>query len=1112
MLLNDYYFMRPDVFRFRALNSNSVDPDMWQVGEEVFLSFHGDAYYLHQSNSICPIEAISSDDLIRNMVTHGNSLWLLRRQKAGFFDLQVTEASVRVGIDMQIGVDERVVERLVEKKEITLSDMNLALKWLAEEFILDGFNGDKRTFASYYDQEGGANFQILGRRWCAGIARPQNAPARLVSLMRLTSQQMVPGLLEGNIEFIDFSQATRLLDPVTQLALERALSENSGGYLELWKEYGRIEWQNALKVARELGELYYSHVKPDGDEFIEWRFTPKSQESYELFRERWRSLDLDLEEGIELEVAQEAPAWLHAPDVNIDPLDLKDRKNSLHGKIVFDKNFVILRPDEKFKLHKPGEKGVLYISLAGHITVQQRRERAKQTIDRGARLPQLRYLLEGISLPAVVRGFARQKLEAITPYARAIFHDPPTDKQKQAISAALNTPDIAIIVGPPGTGKTQVIAAIQRRLAEERRDQPLQHHVLISSFQHEAVENALSRTEVFGLPPVKVGLRSRRTEDSGLDPVLSWCKRKKAEVATKLIELEAKEPHIPLLKKLSHEITILRVSHLSPADRSDRLLKIDDLLTDLVLCGLRLPLSLRDAWTRCLKKRANINNNEEPKATDAALLRFVRGLRVTLKGFADDGPDRTWRCLQAIERSKLVLLPSHLSQLKLAADAVKMVDSSTLTALSEIKEWLLDNLIPDYRPPAIKNLIEPEIAELLNSISDSFQDPIRNSRRGVSAILSDYSDALIYEPEKIRQAAKEYCSIVGATCQQSASDKMASLKQLSNVDNTDIIEFDTVIIDEAARANPLDLFIPMSMARRRIILVGDHLQLPHLLDPEIESDLGKRLNLEKSQKAAMSQSLFERLLIQLRKMESIDNLPRVITLDTQYRMHPVLGEFISKNFYEKEEVPLKSGRLAENFAHTLPGYEEKVCAWLNVPFDDGPEEPKAGSKQRKVEAQRLAKELQNLMNAAPELSFGVITFYSSQRNLLMSELLPFEITERYEGKIRIRPALANDENGKERLCIGTVDAFQGKEFDVVLLSIVRSNRASLKSKTTEEQWNSRYGFLRLPNRMNVAMSRQCRLLIAVGDIEMASCDDARSAVPALYEFMNLCRGQYGTIR
>ena len=108
-------------------------------------------------------------------------------------------------------------------------------------------------------------------------------------------------------------------------------------------------------------------------------------------------------------------------------------------------------------------------------------------------------------------------------------------------------------------------------------------------------------------------------------------------------------------------------------------------------------------------------------------------------------------------------------------------------------------------------------------------------------------------------------------------------------------------------------------------------------------------------------------------------------------------------------------------------------------------------------------------------------------------------------------------NGEERLRIGTVDAFQGKEFDVVLLSNVRSSARKISANSEhpeqrDKQLNSKYGFLRLANRMNVAMSRQRKLLIVVGDLSMTGGEEAQEAVPALVNFVELCRGTYGCIR
>jgi hypothetical protein len=63
----------------------------------------------------------------------------------------------------------------------------------------------------------------------------------------------------------------------------------------------------------------------------------------------------------------------------------------------------------------------------------------------------------------------------------------------------------------------------------------------------------------------------------------------------------------------------------------------------------------------------------------------------------------------------------------------------------------------------------------------------------------------------------------------------------------------------------------------------------------------------------------------------------------------------------------------------------------------------------------------------------------------------------------------------------------------------------------EKSANKKYGHLRLSNRMNVAMSRQRSLLIAVGDRAMAECDGAGEAVPALSAFLQLCKGEHGHV-
>jgi superfamily I DNA and/or RNA helicase len=332
------------------------------------------------------------------------------------------------------------------------------------------------------------------------------------------------------------------------------------------------------------------------------------------------------------------------------------------------------------------------------------------------------------------------------------------------------------------------------------------------------------------------------------------------------------------------------------------------------------------------------------------------------------------------------------------------------------------------------------------------------------------------------------------------------------------VTFETVIVDEAARSNPLDLFIPMSMARRRVVLVGDQRQLPHMLEPDVERELAAAVakgDIASEAQAAVKLSLFERMQGLLRTLQDQDGNPRLVTLDTQFRMHPVLGDFVSRMFYERwGDGQVLSGGSAEDFAHDLPKYTKRkkpcVAAWLDVPGGPGQWEQRGQSKSRPPEARRIAKELRRLIEMDSRLTFGVISFYSAQVAELGAALVEEGLAEQTEsGGWRIAEAWRRTEDHRgnlvERLRLGTVDAFQGKEFDVVFLSVTRSNELPGE---TDEQQRRKYGHLLLDNRLCVAMSRQHRLLVAAGDKEFI-----RAAEPLLplREFLTLCEGPHGTV-
>jgi len=116
-------------------------------------------------------------------------------------------------------------------------------------------------------------------------------------------------------------------------------------------------------------------------------------------------------------------------------------------------------------------------------------------------MPQLGLILENQRVPT--RRIRQHK--AFSPDTKKVFNGSPTSRQEEALKVALNTPDIALIQGPPGTGKTKVISALLVRLAEISEDSgnSVSHRLLLTSYQHDAVENVAEKSVVFGLPAVR---------------------------------------------------------------------------------------------------------------------------------------------------------------------------------------------------------------------------------------------------------------------------------------------------------------------------------------------------------------------------------------------------------------------------------------------------------------------------------------------------------------------------------------------------------------------------------------------------------------------------------
>lgn len=990
---------------------------------------------------------------------------------------------------VDVGIDEKIVEaiRLKRKKLVNIADV---IAWLAETALIEIQGGSQLVLLSgsptpQADKQ--SNFRLHGKGMAIDIARDDEdrlLVTRVVEARRPQGDARRPILLvRGQFKFVDYTIAGRFRGTARSV-LDQIVADSSS-YLGIWKEYNKLERQCILDKAREFGWLKYSSCKqlPDGA----WRFKLENNESLEA-----GIRFLEDNETIDLEAAVRPPAEL-VEIVEVDNPPSKGRRIFAGECIHYDRKSATLDiRTQQIGLDEdnpPPAKGVVFTSLSGDRKRLERREDAQALIASAeCPMPQLGLLIEGKIVPER----RRKQWQALSPGARGVFGGDPTDRQIEALRIALNTPDIALIQGPPGTGKTRVIAALQTRLSEINGDtEGISGRALLTSYQHDAVENVASATQVYGLPAIKVG-RKRGTDDDA-DGFERWRRDRVEAVSAELAKAKETPAAVALTKCRDLAVAYLK----SPSLADDAAKLLDEVYK---LSAGHVPAEIHDGL---LELKQRIEKSGSPKSTGTIelelALKAVKGLRTDPVTFSDDGPDQAYKVLRRLAPLNL-LRESDQSILQEAADWISVKAPGFLSELKSLQASLIDRLLPDERPANVP-LVNVDVEIALNSVIDALRERVRVARGGTDAVLAEYRDDLETDQRGARDAVRRYTVVLAATCQQAVGYQMSQHKGESRV-------FETVVVDEAARANPLDLFIPMSLAEHRIVLVGDHRQLPHILEHEIERDLEKSVSGKTEE--MLKKSLFERLFKQLGEREKSDGIKRTVTLDKQYRMHPILGQFVSDVFYQEHGEAFTSGRDASEFHHGLKRYEGAVAAWAEIPFAKGREHGHH-SKKRSVEARWIAKEAKQIMEDRPDFSVGVISFYSAQVDELLMQMENFGLAQTMDdGTLRISDAWreTRDQSGKlkERLRVGTVDAFQGKEFDIVFLSMTRSNDLSSSDKSLLRK---KYGHLMLENRLCVAMSRQQRLLIVVGDPEMLRGEAAEEVIPGLAKFYQLCGGPHG---
>ncbi|MBP6582124.1 MAG: AAA family ATPase [Chromatiaceae bacterium] len=1006
---------------------------------------------------------------------------------------------------VQIGIDDRVVEDMRRQRK-QLNSVESLVKWLGEHILIhpQEVGGPVRALLAGSPGAAGGRqvaFRLFGKGFAMDVASDPDDRLRVTRVVSVKRPQADGDarplyLATGQIAFCDLTIAGQFRGTARDEIAERARQADS--YLRLWREYNDLELAGILKRAQDFGVLRYHKCeqRPDGV----WRFElDDSQVDAQALRAQIAVLT-DGRSDAQLEAGQEIPAAIQSGDLAADQGNSRSKPFIGVPELSGQARRIDLRPSREQEDRTPPKSGYLYLSLGGDKVRMNRRSLAWDAI-RGCTspMPQIGLLIEGAPVPAR----ATRRREPFTQAVRALLPNP-TDRQRQALDIALNTPDIALIQGPPGTGKTRVIAALQARLTDKDEvadGSGLAGNTLLTSYQHDAVDNAAAATWVLGLPAIKIGYR-KGAQDGG-----AWLDTWAQATAEQVRAARAERGGGHSIHRALEEVRRLSISHIEAPGPEDTPLTLLNQVRD--LAGHWLPGEILnridDLRGRLRTPDGALTLADEDRA-DA--LKAVRGLRIEAVPFSDDGSATAHRALRCLDRlAGFVLDESTRAILGRAAnlDPDEPPPQDLLDGLAELHNALTDRL-QRLGEKGEGRAIHADVTDLCGEVVDTLTERARTLPAGVEMAVDGWLEALEHDPDGLRDTIAHYSMVLAATCQQSVSTAMTKAKA-----GEDMV-FHSVIVDEAARANPLDLLIPMALAERRIILVGDHRQLPQLLEPDVERQLRATLDAEMHQ--ALERSLFERLFRELREREQRDGIKRTITLDTQYRMHPILGDFVSNQFYAPHGEALGSGREAADFTHQVvladgTPLAGRVAAWAQIPRSAGAEDP-GRSKRRTCEAERVAREAQTILAGNPDLSVGVITFYAAQRDAILKAMAGQGLTEPdNEVGYRIRDRWARTLDGRECLRVGTVDAFQGKEFDVVLLSLTRSNAIQVNDEATRRK---RYGFLLLENRLCVAMSRQRCLLIVVGDLDMVQGDEAEQSVPALAAFAKLCEeGLYGLI-
>ena len=412
------------------------------------------------------------------------------------------------------------------------------------------------------------------------------------------------------------------------------------------------------------------------------------------------------------------------------------------------------------------------------------------------------------------------------------------------------------------------------------------------------------------------------------------------------------------------------------------------------------------------------------------------------------------RAVKMIDSPKILIVSqSHTAVDNILEGLSKVVGSQTEVIRIGADKNISIDIAEKYTIKARRNYLINEIAKNVKNymedkenFAEKLDDPCEQEKwKTIRQIQEDWIERLVDQNSLDYQMIRSAIVIAG-TCIGFLSNEI--IRDMS---------FDYVIIDEAAKATTPELLVSIIKARK-IILVGDQNQLPAYANVELSPTLAE---LTRNPNYRLFDILYDSL------PESHKQI-----LTTQYRMIDTIGNLISQVFYNGV---IDTGCDKKDRQHGLRRYQEKSIIWFNTSNNKKKmqKRTRGGSFINEEEKRIILEILFDLKrsNELEGLDIGIITGYSGQKDLLRKSI-------KSSGLDKIA-----------QITINTLDAFQGKENDIIIYSTVRTQDS--------------IGFQKEKERINVAFSRAKKLLLVCGDMDFFyNFDDQDNKFVDIIDYIN----------